>query len=238
MRKNRTTVLCQQCGKPFDIPHSLLIDPVRGKFCSKPCGWAHQHGMKRPRVERVECICKTCGKHFSLTRSNMSRGRGQYCSRSCATEVKRIPVEQRFWGKVNKTETCWLWTGSKGSDGYGITTVGHTKLRASRVSWELANGPIPEGLSVLHHCDTPLCVRPDHLFLGTRADNARDKVTKGRQPRGESHRGAKLTDQYVREIRQHYDDGIFSMRHIGRIYGVSAEVIRRIVYRRGWTHIE
>ncbi len=88
----------------------------------------------------------------------------------------RRPVATRFWLKVDKTPTCWLWTAAKDSDGYGK----FDRTRAHRASWTMANGPIPEGLYVCHRCDNPTCVRPDHLFLGTNTDNMRDKAEKQR----------------------------------------------------------
>src|SRR4030095_15726266 len=86
-----------------------------------------------------------------------------------------------FWANVQKTETCWTWIGSLHSAGYGIINRRRdTAIRAHRVSYEMAFGPIPEGLHVLHHCDNPPCVRPDHLFLGTAVDNVNDMMAKGR----------------------------------------------------------
>ena len=93
---------------------------------------------------------------------------------------------KRFWDKVNKTDNCWLWTAAIDSHGYGKIIIGSRsdksrKYRiASRVSWELINGPIPFKKLVLHKCDNPLCVNPDHLFLGTSGDNNRDRHRKGR----------------------------------------------------------
>jgi hypothetical protein len=96
------------------------------------------------------------------------------------------PLEVRFWDKVQKTDGCWLWTAAKSPAGYGCFTVGSVKdgtrrlAIAPRVSWELAYGPIPDGMFVCHRCDIPACVRPDHLFLGTPKANIEDCVRKGR----------------------------------------------------------
>lgn len=88
--------------------------------------------------------------------------------------------KENLWKHVKKTETCWLWTGAKTISGYGCMRVNGENIVAHRVSWEILNGDIPNGLCVLHKCDVRPCIRPDHLFLGTRGDNARDAMSKGR----------------------------------------------------------
>jgi len=93
----------------------------------------------------------------------------------------RTPLEERFWPKVDKTGDCWLWTGWRNDEGYGyIRDVGRI-VRAHRASYELTQGAIPEGMMVLHKCDNPPCVRPDHLRLGTNGDNMIDMYSKGRR---------------------------------------------------------
>ncbi len=86
----------------------------------------------------------------------------------------------RFWKKVDKTANCWLWTASLASKGYGAFGMNGRWVFAHRYSWVLKNGAIPEGLLVLHSCDTPACVNPDHLFLGTGSDNMKDMARKAR----------------------------------------------------------
>lgn len=86
----------------------------------------------------------------------------------------------RFWSKVQMGPSCWVWEGARNRGGYGTFRRGSVVIKAHRAAWEFCYGPIPEGLCVLHKCDNPPCVRPDHLFLGTVADNAQDRVAKGR----------------------------------------------------------
>ena len=98
--------------------------------------------------------------------------------------------EERFWSKVDKSGDCWVWTaavvGSRNPKfdhvgGYGVFGIGRKVYRAHRVSWEMAHGPIPDGMLVCHSCDNRGCVRPSHLFLGDQADNVRDMDSKGRR---------------------------------------------------------
>lgn len=122
---------------------------------------------------------------------------------------------------------------------------GQRRWYVHRVSWELHNGPIPDGLWVLHHCDNPPCVRPDHLFLGDHAANMRDAVAKGRTrpasriahlPRGESHHKSKLTESTVRDIRTRHSSGT-PIRRLAREYGVTQSAIQSVVRRQSWRHV-
>jgi hypothetical protein len=102
-----------------------------------------------------------------------------------------VPLEERFWLKVQKTETCWLWIGAHHPQGYGNITVSKGKTKPAHIlSWEIHFGPIPEGMKVLHSCDNPPCVKPDHLFLGTQTQNIADMDAKGRRSRGKAHSDA------------------------------------------------
>jgi len=145
-----------------------------------------------------------------------------------------IPVEIRFWSKVNRTQTCWLWTGRLDVDGYGNFTVrkGQTE-KAHRVAFKLKKGPVPVGLLVLHRCDVPACVRPKHLFLGTHRDNQADKVTKGRQARGSKVSSSKLTKVSVLAIRASEDRQV----DLAVKYGVSQAAISAVITRKVWGHI-
>lgn len=154
------------------------------------------------------------------------------------------PIDARFWRKVQKTDGCWLWRGSADSQGYGqIREFGRRGrlLKTHRVSWVIANGSIPDGLNVLHRCDVPACVRPDHLFLGTLADNSQDAARKGRlvfqrhperRPIGERGGGSRLTDAQAVEIRARYAAGGCSQPSLAREYGVSQAAIWYVLHRR------
>jgi len=145
-------------------------------------------------------------------------------------------MPERFWLKVERTDGCWLWQGGRMRAGYGV--LGNLGL-AHRVSWNLHYGAIPENTMVLHHCDTPPCVRPDHLFLGTALDNTRDCIAKGRRidVRGVQVKLAKLTDSVVRRMRLAYAQG-HSTRAIARQVGVDAVTVWKAVTHRTWRHVE
>ena len=159
---------------------------------------------------------------------------------------KRRPLVERFWAKVDKKGPgeCWEWTASLNNKGYGM--IGRSGRRgtvlAHRVSWELANGPIPEGMCVLHHCDVRSCVNPHHLFLGTNKDNTCDAITKGRwvyPPHlyGEGNGFAKLTEQDVHEIRamlaRKVPQGV-----IAKKYKVHRSTIRLIEVGKNWSWLK
>ena len=144
----------------------------------------------------------------------------------------------RFWSRVERRDLfgCWLWTAVKDGNGYGEISVGGKMLRTHRVAYELAVGPIPKGLCVLHTCDNPPCVNPAHLWLGTKGDNTRDCIAKGRGARskGEAHGLAKLKSKDIPKIRN--DDR--ALRTIAADYGVGRNTICDIKRRKRWIHIK
>jgi hypothetical protein len=196
--------------------------------------------------------CLQCGRRRQYDRPYLAQ-RSKFCSRACHMAYRKanaIPVVERFWKYVDKDGPvpshrpdlgpCWLWTGATTRHGYGKIGVpgyhGRTE-RASRVSWELQYGPIPDGLWALHHCDNPPCVRPDHLFLGTVGDNHEDMIGKVRGTQGERQWLAKLTEADVRAIRLTYASGSVAINQIAREHGVGRSTIQAIVHRRTWKHV-
>jgi hypothetical protein len=153
-------------------------------------------------------------------------------------------LQERFEAKVDRLPglgpdgSCHEWTAGRYRDGYGRIRVGGRILRAHRVAWEFERGPIPEGQQVLHKCDNPPCVREDHLFLGTQAENIADMNAKGRgnQPKGSDHGSAKLTEEEIPEIRSLLAHGAPG-RFIARIYGVSDTLISNINTGKAWKHV-
>lgn len=178
---------------------------------------------------------------------------------------------ERFWSRVKKPvepEACWEWTGHRDRDGYGELRVCGRPKRAHRVSWELTHGDIPPGLLVCHACDNPSCVRPGHLWLGTKSDNARDSYAKGRQPKemrphGDAHWTRREPGRWARvqeKARENLPFGVAcwgaklteaqvrevrerlergqSKRSLAKEYGVSAKTIRDIEGRHTWARLK
>lgn len=133
-------------------------------------------------------------------------------------------------------DDCIEWPMGRRRGGYGQININKRNRQAHRMAYEIAKGEIPAGLCVCHKCDNPPCVNPDHLFLGTNADNMRDKTLKGRQRRGEDVPTAKLTNKTVLLIRKARRDG-GKVIDIGLQFGVNAACVSSIANGRKWAHV-
>lgn len=166
------------------------------------------------------------------------------------TRKPRTPSE-RFCDRVDKRDSggCWIWTGHKDKDGYGVFWYNGKSVRAHRFSYELYNGVIPSGMVCCHRCDNASCVNPGHLFYGTTQDNVNDRDSKMRASRGDSHwtrkpgasdvykgslnGNSRLSESDVDHIRKCADTGI----SLSNRYGVSTSLISAIRNRKMWRHI-
>lgn len=220
---------CQHCQKTFQT----RARPGRGIFCSKACMRAYQR-TSRPR----QAVCQQCSKRFSAQPHRIERAEAKYCSHKCYCLSKKRKLADYFWSQVDKTGDCWLWTGPVNSgNGYGRFSFEWREVYAHRVSYELNCGPIPADRQICHHCDNHLCVRPDHLFLGTQRENNLDRDLKDRVRHGEKHAFAKLTEADVVTIRETYAAGGTTHRALAKQFNISQRNICDILNRRTWKRV-
>lgn len=218
--------------------------------CDKPFfakGYCQVHYLMRVYVNPRKCSVDDCDR--PAHGAGMCIKHWRYWRRHGRPEP--LSDQERFWSHVDKSGDCWVWTAGRSPFGYGQFSRDHHPVAAHRASWEFANGPIPDGLFVLHHCDNPPCVRPDHLYLGTQKDNIRDAIERNRKaygercytelrPRGETHGMRKLTEAQVREIRKRHQSGSRgsnSSTALAREFGVTRITIQMIARGQTWSHI-
>jgi hypothetical protein len=218
------------CGP---IPKGLVVCHQ----CDTPACVRPSHLFLETQAENIE------------DRNRKGRARVPFI-RPVRTAVSRRTTEASFWSHVTKIpEGCWIWTGrSRDNHGYGQFVHQGQHWKAHRLSWTFTNGPIEKGLCVCHRCDTPECVRPDHLFLGTHRENMSDMRDKGRwtnhykgqwgayAPRGERHWSTKLTEADIVTIRQRYAAGE-SLTTLSQAYKMTRTNASHIVRRKTWTHV-
>jgi hypothetical protein len=151
--------------------------------------------------------------------------------------VKKYTPEEAiaaFWSKVDRSggeDACWNWTGAVSGGGYGSFRWNGLSRRTHRISFELVNGPAPQGMYICHSCDNRLCVNPAHLWLGTNRDNLLDMMQKGRGGflGGERHKYCKLSDLQIAEIRLRFASGGVTRHEIAAEYGMSRSYISMLL---------
>lgn len=198
----------------------------------------------------VQCTCPACGTSFTAHASAIKDGR-RFCSRACgyANMASARTDATRFWAKVNKDGptlrpeigSCWVWTGARIGDGYGyLNSKRRGAVLTHRYAWKLTHGEIPDDMNVLHRCDNPPCVRPEHLFLGTQSVNIADMWGKGRAKqnprRGESHPFARLSEKDVRAIRNLRVSGL-SIGQIATQLRCSKSSVQGVLEGKTWVHV-
>lgn len=204
------------------------------------------------KTRRPDRPCKVpqCSRLIGRGARGMCATHYNFWRKVTPLEERRLTPEIRFWQKVDRNGPtpshapelgpCWVWTGATTDFGYGKLTVEKVWRTAHRRSYEMAHGPIPPGLFVCHRCDTPACVRPDHLFLGTPAQNTKDMLEKGRAgykgAPGEQNSHHKLTNEQVVSIRIRFDQGE-TIRFLAAEFGLTVSAISGIVNGRSWKHL-
>jgi hypothetical protein len=150
-------------------------------------------------------------------------------------------LEDRFWDKILTIPEygCYEWAGTRTIDGYGKFFYGGKKVAAHRLAWILVHGSIPDGMCLCHKCDNPSCVRVEHLFLGTRADNNADMVRKGRHVTvsGTKQPAAKIDENKARRIRELYASGKYSQCVLAAQFGIAQANISKVVLGKSWRHV-
>jgi hypothetical protein len=189
-----------------------------------------------PQKRTIPRICEQCGQGFLAPAQQVKRGGARFCGSSCSKKHQALPYMsekwlERFWSYVVKSDDCWEWQGTRTANGYGTILGDGKRHYAHRVSYEIADGPIPEGLDVCHHCDNPPCINPAHLFLGTATDNARDMAAKGR-----AGITSKITPAQAEEIRVRYRAGGILQRELAVEYGLSQPTVSEILSDVLWHH--
>lgn len=181
-------------------------------------------------------VCESCGVTFIRAASPKSRSY-RFCSKSCYGEAK-VRGPEDFWARVLRqgVDECWPWQGAATRGGYGHLKYGRTWVYAHRLAYELTYGPLLSGYNALHSCDNRPCCNPHHLFSGTTQDNINDKVSKGRQPRGDTHYKSILTAIDVVRIRALHAEQV-PLSKIASSFGVNKRTLEAVVYRKTWKHV-
>lgn len=228
-------------GKPVGA-HRVAWEIANGSI---PAGMVIRHFVcDNPRCCNVAHL--RLGTYADNVQDMMRSGRWKNAPNTTAPYVRpdKPTDEERFYSKISKTPTntgCLDWLGRCNDDGYGTCMIGRDNWLAHRVAWMLANGPIPDGLCVLHRCDRPTCCRVEHLFLGTRTDNNQDRDEKGRHVsnpvRGEKCPWVKITEQDVIAIRSDIYRG-WTLVAIAERFGISKGQVSRILRGEAWTHLD
>jgi hypothetical protein len=192
--------------------------------------------MVRVCIHEDDGDCSSPGS-WRLNRGMCPKHRGRYGTAGAPPSQRpyaKLSTEERFWVRVDKTETCWNWTGRLTPSGYGEFAAGAGQSKRAHVySYRLHKGEVPEGKMVLHSCKgNRRCVNPDHLRAGTPQGNMDDREKDGNVPRGNQHHATKIRDEDLPRLRELREGGM-SLRALGREFGVTHRAIHQALLTRG-----
>ncbi len=174
---------------------------------------------------RGELACVVCGNQKTIGRKLCRRCYNRARKSGALEQYPILGPRDVFENRIKKTPTCWLWTGTTNQYGYGIFLMpGEQPVRAHRFSYEFFVGPIPEGKIIMHTCDNPPCVNPDHLRVGTKDDNNKDTAHKRRHNYGLDHWNGRLSETQVAAIRE----STKTQKELSEQYGITQSHISRI----------
>ena len=239
------TQVCRGCGHDYARQQGESRANWRNRrFCSRACADAERQAKAKSKPTGAVHNCEECGQAFTKKKKDSATQwlNRRFCSPSCGMVARwkvifaaRPDIEAVFWGHVQKTPTCWLWRGGRTRGGYGRFQYAGKRYRAHVFALALDGRPVPKGRGGLHHCDTPHCVRPSHLYVGTQKMNGVDTWNRIRTDYGVQHRFAKLTSEAVLEMRRQRLQGVAFAR-IARSFNVAYGTARNAILGRTWKH--
>ena len=231
MAKPSVTRKCAVCHTVFH-PRPSRVRIGEGVVCSVQCRAAFQ-------TRKVDRQCEYCRQQFRVSPSATLRGRARYCSMKCSRLASRVnPTMDYLKSRCEMVGECWEWRGVRGDRGYGQLGDRSRHTQAThRLAYELHHVVRLKKHDVVRHtCDNPSCCNPDHLLLGSSADNSQDMVSRGRSLAGSKHPHAKLTEEGILAIRKARRDGA-TLTALATEFGVNKSRIYAIVHGKSWRHV-
>lgn len=243
-----TNTHCKMCGGGITRrPNEPVITALRRKYCSEEC----RAPLSLKVGEPTGSNCLTCGEPIvrhqrknGTTESGPAARRRKFCNPECKGAFDRDSVLRNFWNYVDikSDDECWEWKGPRTGRGYGNMRLYDRGAKprfvlAHRVAWELAKGPTPDGLWILHGCDNPGCINPHHLHTGTCAENNRERTERGRNNSrfGNNHHNSKLTSEDAVKILELAAAGN-THATIGMMFGVHRITVWNVIHGKTWSH--
>jgi len=241
---------CAGCGKPIVRTRSMSMCNIsKVKFCSMECARSDSYVEVG---EETGNHCLFCEKPIvrvvypnGAAESSPAARAKKFYSVECHNKHMRESGPKNFWWNVDVRgkDDCWEWQGPRSARGYGkVRSYKHGVMKhtlAPRMAWELTHGEIPDKMCVLHSCDNPPCTNPEHLHIGTVAENNRERTERGRNNsrRGSNHHNSKLSEEQVSEIIRQVRSGGVSYAVIGEQYNVGYGAIQSSASGKTWGHV-